>query len=228
MSVANQDLEKFIADSYAQFAKEQKIDLELSAAHINKLLLFLDLLQRWNQKMDLVSPASLEVLAERHVLDSAFAWALISRLGVAGDGSFVDIGSGAGLPGLVLGIFSPERDIVLCEPRDKRAAFLREARRVLELPNIKVEQLRVEELGAEQNMSLIITRATALRKECMKLSESGLMPGGLFVEMRGGELSEKIADSDSASHRMVQQSELSYFLPNSAIKHRLLVWKCFT
>jgi 16S rRNA (guanine527-N7)-methyltransferase len=94
-----------------------------------KLDLYAALVRRWSDRMDLVSPADLRRFEERHIADSLRALALVED---APEGPCVDVGSGAGLPGIPLAIASGRRWRLL-EPRARRAAFLEEVVRELEL-----------------------------------------------------------------------------------------------
>lgn len=95
-----------------------------------KLAAYEELVARWAPRLDLVAPGDLDRLGERHIADSLKALPLLERLG---PGDAVDVGSGAGLPGIPLALAVPARRWTLLEPRRARAGFLEEAVRVLEL-----------------------------------------------------------------------------------------------
>ena len=118
---------------------------ELKSIEEERLLIYLDLLLRWNEKIDLISPDYKNVLIENHLIDSLLANDLISK-NFATHGKLVDIGSGAGLPGIVLSIMNPDRPTYLLEPRDKRAHFVKEVKRELKLPNLQMLKNRMEHL----------------------------------------------------------------------------------
>ena len=95
-----------------------------------KLALYADLVRVWARRINLVSRADLDEFEERHIADSLRLAPLTAELG---SGTAVDVGSGAGLPGIPLAIAEPTRRWRLVEPRQKRAAFLELAVRTLEL-----------------------------------------------------------------------------------------------
>ena len=98
----------------------------VSRETLTRLEVFLDQLTKWNRAINLVSRRSLEDPWRRHILDSA----QLSPFVPASAKSVVDLGSGAGLPGLVLAILNPDKDIHLIESDRRKAAFLQEAARV--------------------------------------------------------------------------------------------------
>ena len=100
----------------------------------------LGLLERWNAKLNLVGPGTQTIWARRHTLDSL----MVSRW-VPTSGAVIDVGSGAGFPGIPIALMRPEIAVVLAESQNKKAAFLREAIRVLSLET-KVHSARAEEL----------------------------------------------------------------------------------
>jgi len=120
---------------------------------------YLSLIEKWNKSVDLVSPQPVENLVESHLIDCAAAFLLLKTFGSFESG--VDIGSGAGLPGMVFAILDPACTMHLVEPREKRAIFLAEARRVLGLKNVVVHRRRMEELAVEglTQAGFVISRA---------------------------------------------------------------------
>jgi 16S rRNA (guanine527-N7)-methyltransferase len=129
----------------------------LGIDQLERLDSYLELLLRWNQRIRLVGPRDPETLVDEHLVDSLQVAEGLTRAmsptrppsgSLSPDRrSLVDVGSGAGLPGLVISIALPELDVTLCEPSEKRCAFLHEARRVLDL-RIEVFEGAVESLAA--------------------------------------------------------------------------------
>ena len=118
---------------------------ELQEAAAEAIVSYLELLIEWTPRVDLVAPASPEKLIERHVIDSLAAGMLLSAISSAPQ---LDVGSGAGLPGIILAIMQPERRTYLLEPREKRAIFLSESVRRLGLTKSLVLKKRLEEARA--------------------------------------------------------------------------------
>lgn len=130
-----------------------------------KFELYLNLLSKWNKTINLVSSRSLEDPWRRHILDSAQLAPLIPD----DLDCIVDLGSGAGLPGLVLALLHPHKSVHLIESDQRKAAFLREAARTLDC-KITVHAERVEcALESIQHIDVITARALASLPGLMKL-----------------------------------------------------------
>jgi 16S rRNA (guanine527-N7)-methyltransferase len=129
---------------------------ELTPGFVTALFAYLERLLLWRTKTSLVSTDSPVEIVVRHIADSL----ALAPLVPAG-ARVADIGSGAGLPGLPLAIVCPDAQLVLVEPRRKRANFLRDATRAAGVANVLVAEARVEELRPAESDSfdLIVSRA---------------------------------------------------------------------
>jgi len=123
---------------------------ELPPAVIGQLQLYLDLLLRWNARMNLTAVRDPEQIVTRHFGESLFAALLLSRELATSPPEFTlaDVGSGAGFPGVPIKLLLPQSALTLIESQNKKATFLRELARTLELPDVKVFCGRAEEWGA--------------------------------------------------------------------------------
>jgi len=143
-----------------------------------RLALYEALVCRWSERLDLVGARDLERFRERHVEDSLRA---VSLVGALPAGPAVDVGSGAGLPGIPLALAQPERPWRLLEPRRGRAAFLEEVVRELGLA-CEVVAVRAEEAAASallRRAHVVATaRALAPPDRAWRLLEPLLRPGG--------------------------------------------------
>ncbi|HUB05613.1 MAG TPA: 16S rRNA (guanine(527)-N(7))-methyltransferase RsmG [Myxococcales bacterium] len=110
------------------------LGVALEPGQASRILAHLEELARWNQKHNLVGPGTLADWTERHSLDSLAAARFLPSGSVG-----IDVGSGAGFPGIPLAIARPDCQFTLVEPRMKRAAFLRSAIAKLDLKNVRVE-----------------------------------------------------------------------------------------
>ena len=170
-----------------QFLKQTKDflspDSELPDS-INMLEEYLELLIKWNKKIDLVSPAMSEVLIERHFQDSYAACLLLGNE-LGGSRTCLDVGSGAGLPGVVFAILKPEAKFFLCEPREKRQIFLREVVARLGLKNIELLHSRLEDLERDRKYDLVCSRALGMQEQFLALSRELLSPRGRICQLLG-------------------------------------------
>ncbi len=151
-----------------------------------RLLDYLELLERWNAAYNLTTVRSPADMIARHLLDS-----LAVAPFVLGD-SLADLGTGAGLPGIPLAILEPARRHVLIDSNGKKANFLREAVRTLELRNVRVEQRRVED--ARGQYACITARALASLREMLRLGGHLLAPDGIWLALKGQLTKDEILD----------------------------------
>lgn len=144
---------------------------------------FAAILREESARQNLVSASTLDSIWSRHLVDSAQLVPL-AEIG----GPWIDIGSGAGLPGLVVAVLT-DRDVTLVEPRAKRVTFLREAASALSLTNVTVAGSRIETYKAARPAAIISARAVAPLYElfagarhCTDSSTIWLLPKGRNVE----------------------------------------------
>jgi 16S rRNA (guanine527-N7)-methyltransferase len=109
---------------------------ELDDAQLEQLAAFLDLLLRWNQKTNLTSIRTAEEIIKRHFGEGFFMASQVCA--VAEPATAIDFGSGAGFPGIPLAIYSPKISVTLIESQNKKASFLKEAVRTLQLKNVAI------------------------------------------------------------------------------------------
>ncbi len=159
-------------------------------AAIEQLSLYCDQLLKWNRKVNLVArEATRAEILEKHFLDSLTLLPLLQE-GNREPPSLLDVGSGAGFPGLVLKIAWPGLPVTLVEPRQKRVFFLRHLIRTLGLAGIEVRQVRLAE-GAEadplagQRFEVITSRAFADLTTFLALVSPYLRPTGRIIAMKG-------------------------------------------
>jgi 16S rRNA (guanine527-N7)-methyltransferase len=119
------------------------------------LLRYEALVRKWNTTIQLVAPAELSRFRDRHISDSASLARVISEIGA---GHLVDLGSGAGLPGIVVAIACPELKVSLIESDRRKAAFLRTVKRELNLANVEVHADRIEDVPP-LNADVVTARA---------------------------------------------------------------------
>jgi len=151
----------------------------LSSAEASQVRLYLELLLRWNQKINLTAIHDPETCVTRHFGESLF---LATQADLRGN--LLDIGSGAGFPGLALRIAFPDLAVTLLEPVAKKRAFLKEAARVCEFSNIAVRPDRLEEFAptAPNIFDTATSRAVGKLDRLVPLAGRCLRPSGhLFL-----------------------------------------------
>lgn len=151
---------------------------------------------------------------ERHVADSLSIIPLLPA-----NGCFVDIGSGAGLPGVVIGALRPDGHGHLIEPRRRRASFLAEVTRTVPLPNVSVECARAEESAlTTATVDLAVSRALRLTV-FLPLAMRFLRIGGVAVAMQ---TPTQAVDSTAEHHGLQALRTLEYLLPDQSPRRLLL------
>ena len=152
---------------------------------------YLDLLVKWNQKINLTSEKSSQDILLRHIFDSLQYAPFIST-----QDEIVDIGSGAGFPGIPLKIIYPELVATLIESQRKRCSFLETVISQLGLTAIKVIHDRAEKTSPERLVEAVILRGVSDIKSCLELATPFLGEGGKVVLKKGleerGELKQPI------------------------------------
>lgn len=128
----------------------------------------------------LIGPKEVDRIWDRHILNSA---ALVQFL--PEQGSIADIGSGAGLPGLVIAAMRPQNSVVLIEPMERRCAWLTEMVEVLNLQNVDVRRGRADEFHGAAEFDVVTSRAVAALDKLARWSLPLLAPGGQLIILKG-------------------------------------------
>ena len=153
-----------------------------------------DLLLRWNTRINLISGQTATEIDQRHIADCAQLLPLLPS-----EGPIADIGSGAGLPGLVLAILQPEREIHLVESDKRKAAFLVEASAQLKLPMVRVHACRAENAKLPP-LSAITARALAPLATLLPYAAKFLAPGGVAVFPKGKTAEKELTEAALGWH----------------------------
>lgn len=147
------------------------------------LSLYLDLLSRWNERTNLTAIREPEQIVRRHFGESLFAARVLAKR--VGDGSAVlDIGSGAGFPGLPLQLALPHLQVTLAESQGKKSAFLREAARLTGAP-VEIWPARAQNLPAERRFDAVTMRAVDRPEQAVAEAGRRLRPGGYLLHLCG-------------------------------------------
>lgn len=144
-----------------------------------KLLDYAELLLRWNRAYNLIGRATEDDIISRHLLDS------LSAAPYVGAGRWLDVGCGAGLPGIPLAIVLPATQFVLLDSNGKKHRFLLQAKSTLQLTNITPRQQRAENHRATPLFDGVISRAFAAIGKGTQLAGHLCAPGGKFCFMKG-------------------------------------------
>jgi 16S rRNA (guanine527-N7)-methyltransferase len=144
-----------------------------------RLLDYMALIEKWNRVYNLTAIRDPEKMVSHHLLDSL---AVASHLHAK---RLLDVGSGAGLPGIPLALANPETHVTLLDSNHKKAAFLNQAVTELKLKNAEVCSERVESWQTQNRFDVIISRAFSDMGEFVRITRHLLAPGGMFAAMKG-------------------------------------------
>ncbi len=154
---------------------------------------YAELLATAGVERGLIGPREAPRLWERHLLNCAGLSELIPQ-----GASVLDLGAGAGLPGLVLAASRPDLEIVLLEPLQRRAAFLQEAVDNLGLPQVRVVRARAEDVAGTLQVDVVTARAVAPLERLVGWAMPLVRPGGCLLAQKGERAEEEVAASRDA------------------------------
>lgn len=172
----------------------QALGVVLSNQQSELLLDYLSLLLKWNKAYNLTAIRDSREMVKLHLLDSL---ALMPELGLLPEAScsqgarWLDVGSGGGLPGIVLAIMCPQIEFTLMDSNGKKTRFLQQVKLELALDNVSVVKSRVESFQAEseseKKFAVICSRAFASLQDMINWSQHLLAPQGVYFAMKGQE-----------------------------------------
>jgi 16S rRNA (guanine527-N7)-methyltransferase len=168
------------------------LGLLASDAAVDPLLAYLDLLQKWNQAYNLSAVRDPQRMVYQHLLDSLAALPPLDSHLHGRDARILDVGSGAGLPGVVWALMRPGWSICCVDAVAKKVSFIRQVAAELSLRNLQCEHSRVEQLQ-RPGFDLVASRAFASLADFSALTRRHLQPGGCWVAMKGKVPEEEIA-----------------------------------
>lgn len=170
------------------------MDIVLSGPAKTKLIDYLLLLDKWNRSFNLTAIRKIEEMVAKHILDS------LSILPFLAGQRFVDVGTGAGLPGLVIAIARPDTEWVLIDSNQKKTRFLQQVVIELKLVNVTVVASRAEAFMDEQGFDMVTSRAVA---ELSDLYANTKHLSHVLLAMKGQIPEVELSDLDAALSREI-------------------------
>ncbi|MBU4519430.1 MAG: 16S rRNA (guanine(527)-N(7))-methyltransferase RsmG [Gammaproteobacteria bacterium] len=173
----------------------QALGLQLGDEQVSLLLDYLALLQKWNKVYNLTAVRDPAEMMTHHLLDSLAAVGPLLRQTGGQPVKLLDVGSGGGLPGVVIAITCPQIQVSCVDTVGKKAAFIQQAAASLKLPNLRGVHARVEALKAEEGagFDVICSRAFASLVDFTTWSSSALKPLAVWMAMKGKHPADEIA-----------------------------------
>jgi 16S rRNA (guanine527-N7)-methyltransferase len=205
----------------------ETIPVTLSEEQIMQFEVYWRELQEWNSHINITAINSLKDTIIKHFLDS-----LSVLESLPWSGRLADIGSGGGFPGIPIAIVRPALNVVLIEAARRKANFLRQAVRALDLKTAEVYHGRAETLGAGEQFDCIVSRAFSSIKTFLRISMPLLADDGIIIAMKGKETEQELREAaqEIKKAQLTITGERRFQLPFHGGTRTVIVFKkkCFT
>lgn len=167
----------------------ETLGVELTEAQHSALIEYLNLLQKWNKAYNLTAIRKTQGMVALHLLDSLAVNSVVQNVE-----NIIDVGTGPGLPGIVLAIMNPQKRFTLLDSNGKKTRFLFQVKTALKLDNVSIENGRVEAYHPSQPFDMIISRAFASLADMVGWCHHLRADDGCFLAMKGQYPEQEIAD----------------------------------
>lgn len=164
----------------------QRMDLKLSDQMIDQLMTYLNLVEKWNRVYNLTAIRERDEMIKLHFLDSL---SILKHMLVK---NILDVGSGAGFPGIVLAITKPELKVTVMDSVNKKTTFMQQVKSELSLTNLDVLNSRVEDYQPTTLFEAVTSRAFSNLKNMMSLTQHTLQKEGVWLAMKSKDVREEL------------------------------------
>ena len=178
-------------------AANDQLSLDTSDTQVDALLAYLALLQRWNAHYNLTAVRDPAQMLTQHLADCLAVIGPLRRQIGAAPARLLDVGSGGGLPGVVIAILTSEIDVTCVDTVGKKAAFVQQVAGELHLRNLRSQHARVEQMKAEP-FDVVTSRAFASLADFTTLTRRHLSGAGVWMAMKGKSPADELARLPSA------------------------------
>jgi 16S rRNA (guanine527-N7)-methyltransferase len=169
-----------------------KLELAVTDEQYSKLYEYVCLLLKWNKVYNLTSITKHDEIIVKHILDS------LSIIKYITDSRVIDVGSGAGLPGIVIAILQPDVKVKLLDSNSKKTAFLQQVKIELKLNNAEIITKRIQDYKPDNHFKIIISRAFASITDFVNMTQHLLADNGKVLAMKGKILHTEITEFDNS------------------------------
>ncbi len=204
--------------------KAKKMQIELSNQQLEQFYLYMNLLLEWNEKINLTAITDPKEIILKHFIDSITIAPYLKNAQ-----SILDIGTGAGFPGIPLAILENSKDFVLMDSLNKRIIFLQEVIQNIALTGVQAIHGRAEELGKEkehrEHYDLVTSRAVAKLNILLEYMLPFVKVGGRCICMKSQEIEEELKEAKQAIELLGGKLERvdEIILPESDVKRKIIV-----
>lgn len=193
----------------------EQLELSLAKSQLMQLIDYLHLLYKWNKTYNLTAIRSLNDMVIKHILDSLTVVPFFKTINTV-----LDVGTGAGLPGIPLAIVYPEKSVTLLDANSKKTRFLMQVKALLKLENIHVEHQRVESFQPVSRFEGITSRAFASLEDIWQSCHHLLEDNGKILAMKGKYPAQEL---DSLDFDVVCENSFALEVPGESAKRHLVV-----
>ena len=175
----------------------QRMDLALSDQVIDQLMTYLDLVEKWNRVYNLTAIREREEMIKLHFLDSL---SILKHVQVK---NILDVGSGAGFPGIVLAITKPELKVTVMDSVNKKTTFMQQVKSELSLMNLDVVNSRVEDYQPTTLFEAVTSRAFSNLKNMMSLTQHTLQKEGVWLAMKSKDVKQELEAFEKNQYTLI-------------------------
>jgi 16S rRNA (guanine527-N7)-methyltransferase len=175
----------------------QRMDLALSDQAIDQLMTYLDLVEKWNRVYNLTAIREREEMIKLHFLDSL---SILKHVHVK---NVLDVGSGAGFPGIVLAITKPELKVTVMDSVNKKTTFMQQVKSELSLMNLDVVNSRVEDYQPTTLFEAVTSRAFSNLKNMMSLTQHTLQKEGVWLAMKSKDVKQEVEAFEKNQYTLI-------------------------
>jgi len=174
-----------------------RMSLNLSDQMIDQLMAYLNLIEKWNRVYNLTAIRERDEMIKLHFLDS------LSILNYVEMEHVLDVGSGAGFPGIVLAITKPELKVTVMDSVNKKTTFMQQVKSELSITNLNVVNARVEEYQTDILFDSVITRAFSSIQNMLLMTQHTLQKNGAWLAMKSKDVKEELKALDENQYTLI-------------------------
>lgn len=218
-------MSEFLNELLKERASAAKI--ELTDVQVEKFIKFYEYLIEKNKVMNLTAITEEKEVVDKHFIDSI---ALVSKIDL-NNKKIIDVGTGAGFPGIPLAIVLEDAQFLLMDSLNKRINFLDEVIEICELKNVSTVHARAEELGRNaeyrEKFDICVSRAVANMSTLLEYCIPFVKVGGVFVSYKSGDVEEELAAADNAQKQLFCKKKdiIRFSLPNTDINRSFVLFE---
>ena len=175
----------------------ERMALKLSDQMIDQLMTYLNLVEKWNRVYNLTAIRERDEMIKLHFLDSL---SILNHVHVK---NILDVGSGAGFPGIVLAITKPELKVTVMDSVNKKTTFMQQVKSELALTNLDVVNSRVEDYQPITLFEAVTSRAFSNLKNMMSLTQHTLQKEGMWLAMKSKDVKEELEEFEKNQYILI-------------------------